>query len=126
MGLDQYLYGIKTVDYQEDKSNMEKIGYWRKANWLHKWVEERIGEILQNCAYYELGESELKDLVLVIDEVLKNNKIANERLPTKSGFFFGSTEYNEWYFDSLKETKNHLEDILENTNYEYYLYYAWW
>jgi hypothetical protein len=35
-------------------------------------------------------------------------------LPSTTGFFFGDTEYNEWYFDHLKYTKEELTKLLEN------------
>ena len=34
-------------------------------------------------------------------------------LPTRSGFFFGSTEYDECYQEDLKNTISQLTDVLE-------------
>lgn len=35
-------------------------------------------------------------------------------LPTQSGFFFGSTEYDSWYKDDIVKTLNELEKIFAN------------
>jgi len=43
-----------------------------------------------------------------------------ETLPTVSGFFFGGTEYDEWYYDSLGYTIDTIKDALigvEDENY---------
>lgn len=54
-------------------------------------------------------------------------KQAKEKLPTQAGFFFGSTEYDEWYFNSLVFTYNKMLEILETFDFEnYWLSYFGW
>jgi len=46
--------------------------------------------------------------------------VMEETLPTVSGFFFGGTEYDEWYYDSLGYTIDTIKDALigvEDENY---------
>lgn len=38
-------------------------------------------------------------------------------LPTGAGFFFGSTEYNEWYLRDIEETIEQLEEVLFSTDF---------
>lgn len=125
MGLDQYLYGIKKCD--ENTEIKYEIMYWRKSNWLQQWMKSKTinGEI-EDCAYYELNIYDLKELLKLIKDVLKNKASADEKLPTTSGFFFGSTDYDEWYFEDLKKTKEFLEKTILKNEYDYYLYFAWW
>jgi hypothetical protein len=40
-------------------------------------------------------------------------KYCEEVLPTCTGFFFGSTEYNIYYFTSIIHTVNTLEEIFD-------------
>lgn len=40
-----------------------------------------------------------------------------EILPTSSGFFFGSTEYDEWYYKQLENTIEQCEKVLEETDW---------
>ena len=43
-------------------------------------------------------------------------------LPPQEGFFFGSTDIDEWYWDGLKQTVNQLEKVLsfkEAVDFEY-------
>lgn len=43
----------------------------------------------------------------------KSIKYCAEHLPTQDGFFFGNTQYNEYYYEDLVYTKERLEYILK-------------
>ena len=60
--------------------------------------------------------------------VLEDSSVAEELLPTQSGFFFGSTFYDEWYIEDLKETVEKIKDILKDEDLDKYtmVYSAWW
>lgn len=47
-----------------------------------------------------------------------NPEICEELLPTCSGFFFGSTEYDQWYMDDITSTIEQLEKVIEETDWE--------
>ena len=55
-------------------------------------------------------------------------EIASKLLPTQRGFFFGSTEYDEYYIEDLKHTKEVLEKVLNEVDFEnnYVLYTSSW
>ena len=60
-------------------------------------------------------------------EALENKETACELLPTHSGFFFGRTDYDEFYFNDIDYTIKIIEDILGDvTNGElpYSIYYS--
>lgn len=46
------------------------------------------------------------------NQVLKDRSKASELLPTMSGFFFGSTEYDEHYFKDVKEVRDYIKNTL--------------
>ena len=52
--------------------------------------------------------------------------VAKQLLPTQSGFFFGSTEYTEYYKEDLEDTIRQLEQVLKETDFgnEELYYYA--
>jgi len=61
-------------------------------------------------------------------QVLKEPGKAPELLPTQDGFLFGSTEYNNRYFQSLDYTIDVLEAELkehENQSQEYEYQSSW-
>lgn len=63
-------------------------------------------------------KEKLEELLDTITTVLNNPYLADELLPTEAGFFFGSCNYDSWYFNQLESTKHQLEEILSTTNFE--------
>lgn len=62
---------------------------------------------------------------LVKGEKIYDSTIAKELLPTIEGFFFGSTNYDQWYIEKLKETVEQVERILKDTDFDkYYITYT--
>lgn len=45
--------------------------------------------------------------------VIQDPSKANEIMPTMGGFFYGSTEYDEWYWRCLAETAKKIDRILD-------------
>lgn len=127
MGLDMYLEKRKK---NVPDAEYEEVAYWRKANQIREWFVNHLEEMEpdSNCQYFEVDEDILEQLVADCREVLKYKDMAHVLLPTSSGFFFGNTEYDEWYFEDLKETVTMLTKILEETDWktEEVAYYEWW
>lgn len=46
-------------------------------------------------------------------KTVSNVEAIKEKLPTASGFFFGSTEYDEWYLQDLTHTVSIIDRIFE-------------
>lgn len=51
-------------------------------------------------------------------KVIANPEVAASILPTKSGFFFGGTDYDEWYLDDLRKTVAIIDSVLSNPKLE--------
>ena len=49
---------------------------------------------------------------------VKDSSIAEELLPSTSGFFFGSTDYDEYYVDDIKNTIDIITKVLETTDFD--------
>lgn len=124
MGLDMYLYA-------KDKRKEEKVKeviYWRKANHIHKWFVDNVQGGEDDCEQYLVSREQLQELLSVLKEIRENNELASEKLPTQSGFFFGDTEYDAYYFEENIDTIKNLESILEDDAYKNsnFCYYASW
>lgn len=61
-------------------------------------------------------------------EYIEDSSLAEELLPTTRGFFFGSTDYDQYYIEDLKRTVEVLKPIVENMEDDYgdYYYSASW
>jgi hypothetical protein len=88
------------------------VAYWRKANAVHKWFIDNRADGVDDCQPISVHTSHLKELLDACEQVLADNELADELLPTESGFFFGGTEYDEWYFRDIEYTKERLETII--------------
>ena len=97
----------------------EQVGYWRKANAIHKWFVENIQDNIDDCGYHrEVTQEDLEELRDICREILCSPDVAEDKLPTTSGFFFGSTVYDEWYMEDIKNTIDIITKVLETTDFE--------
>lgn len=123
MGLSMFLDGV----WSEDKKVCrEEVIYWRKANAIHRWFVENVQENIDNCARYYVSREQLMCLLNTCRIVLADNTSAEQLLPTKEGFFFGTMEYDENYWYDIKYTAEQLEKLLSNDKYEFYEYQSSW
>jgi hypothetical protein len=97
--------------------------YWRKANAIHKWFVDNVQGGEDDCGNYEVAREQLSELLDTVKKVLDNHKLATELLPSQGGFFFGGTDYDEWYYKDLEMTKVGIEEALklpEDWDFEYH------
>ena len=102
------------------------VGYWRKANAIHNFFVQEVGEDVDDCREMFVHRDVLVELRSRCDDVLKaddTEEMAKEvGLETVSGFFFGDTEYGEWYKEDLKLTVEICDFVLALPE-EYSLHY---
>ena len=100
--------------------------YWRKANQIHKWFVDNVQRGVDDCGDYYVSHEKLQPLLDLVNRALA------ERNPTllspQGGFFFGSTDIDEWYWQDLKNTKTKLERIFalpEMSKLSFYYTSSW-
>lgn len=136
IGLDMYLEARKYIsgyEFQSDESQQEyravcdAIGlesvestpgltvvftamYWRKANAIHNWFVNNVQGGVDDCRDYYVTEAQLKELISLCREAIDRGD--SSLLPSISGCFFGSTEYDEWYWNDLEKTVDGINKAL--------------
>ena len=90
------------------------MGYWRKANQIHNWFVENVQDGNDDCNPYYVTREQLEQLKATCVEVLEHKSLAEDLLPTGSGFFFGSTTYDEYYYGDLNDTIKIINKCLES------------
>lgn len=113
------------IDGRKVKYVIEEAGYWRKANQIHQWFVENVQDGVDNCGEYYVSAEKLRELLALCKAVENQPAVAEEVLPTASGFFFGGTEYDEWYYKDIENTIQILNEALADTNGEYYYSSSW-
>lgn len=141
MGLDQYMYKrthLNTESFVKEEFRdaitltkggkphpkiksenityvVEEVGYWRKANHIHKWFVDNVQKGIDDCREYRVSEDQLKQLLETCKEVLsaKDDEVSSRLLPTSSGFFFGETGYSEYYYEDIENTIGIIEGVFD-------------
>ena len=144
MGLDMYLTAKRYVwNYKdEDKALQDQLDdvmkddlaegmrvkevsvdalYWRKANHIHKWFVDNCQGGEDDCKEYWVDAKQLVRLKDLCESVLLQKDVG--LLPTADGFFFGSTDYDEWYWSEIEETAKGLEKVLKLDQGKWDFYY---
>lgn len=91
----------------------EQLCYWRKANQIHNWFVKNVQGGEDDCGKYTVSLPELKQLMDVCYEVMTDNSKAKELLPIAEGFFFGGTEYDEFYYTQVTNTYKILKELVK-------------
>lgn len=102
-----------------------EVGYWRKANAIHNWFVKNIQDGKDDCGCYFVTTEHLFKLKDVCFQVLSDNSLAQELLPTTSGFFFGGTHYDMFYFRYLDDTIKIIDKILPLKGFAYFYSASW-
>ena len=150
MGLDMYLHKKTYVKYWEHNGDdnydvkvtkagkpvninpmkvkyvTEEVGYWRKANHIHQWFVDNVQNGNDDCGNYWVSREKLEELLGVCRIVKIDKSKAEQLLPTASGFFFGGTEYDEYYYEDIDNTIEILEEALSDESADDFAYRASW
>ena len=90
-----------------------EAAYWRKSNQIHQWFVMNVQDGEDECRPFSVEHDQLRTLVDLCEQVIAAPETAEDILPTESGCFFGSTEYDEHYFADLASTVEMLEKALD-------------
>ena len=101
MGLDLYFHRAKT----------KEIGYFRKVNFLIPFFENQLGCEIENLRKVKI-DKDAEELLKRCSAVLDDHSRAKELLPTQEGFFFGSTDYDDYYFEDVESVRDYVKDTL--------------
>lgn len=86
--------------------------YWRKANAIHGWIIRNCADGVDNCEPVTMSKDDIIKLQDLAAKAIEGDKEAQEELSPTEGFFFGSTDRDEWYYLDLKSTRDGLAQVL--------------
>lgn len=126
MGLDLYLYTqSKPGNQLGEQLPRTEVAYFRKFNALLKWVDTHV-EKVANCEDIILDKNTLQKLLQTLERLTGKN--CQREFPTTDGFFFGSMQYDTWYWQDVGRLKKVLRTLLKETDFDKSTIYfhAWW
>ena len=115
---------INELEDEKEKINpLDEVAYFRKVNFLIPFFGYE-----ENCSNIEIDKYQVEDLIEACKEVLANHDKASFLLPTQEGFFFGSTDYDDWYFDDVQNVKEKFEEVLADFDMDedILIMHCWW
>lgn len=110
------------------------VMYWRKANVIHAWFVREVQEGTDDCRTAYVDPDKLRELRDLCRELLKdvtNTAAVKEKLPPTSGFFFGPTDIDEWFWQDVENTADTLDAVLaqvdagELKGWDFYYHSSW-
>jgi hypothetical protein len=134
---------------------VEEVGYWRKFNALHEWFVQNCQDGEDNCQESYVDRSKLEELVKTLKEVkniletspkkktqvktgysngkevfgeievIEDTEKLDDLFPTSSGFFFGGTEYDDYYEEQVNKTIEMVESLLQEESGDFYYQSSW-
>lgn len=112
---------------------VEDVGYWRKFNALHEWFVVNCQDGRDECQESYVDKTKLEELLVNLKKIKDVydsgddtvNELCEELLPTTPGFFFGSTDYDQWYFENVTATILLLEELMAEGEGDYYYHASW-
>lgn len=120
------------TDLRISRQTNYEVGYWRKANQIHNWFmqncarRDEYDNPIDDCRPIEITVDKLEELLDTCKKVLADHSLAGSLLPTTDGFFFGSTEYDDYYFGELEQTIEIIEPVLKFAKHKLEIKdYAW-
>lgn len=106
--------GMEDVHDERFATVNVNVAYWRKANAIHEWFVQNVQDGEDDCKAYPVSREKLMELEELCRRVVESGdpEVAAELLPTASGFFFGDTNYDEYYFEQVDWTAKRLALLL--------------
>jgi hypothetical protein len=135
---------------------VEQVAYWRKFNALHNWIVDNCAEGIDECQEICISQDKMKDLSKTLKKakrVLSKASLKKETiqigmnkdgdifsdidvydcedeirdiLPPASGFFFGSTQIDEYYKSEVERTIEIIDTLLREDAEGDFFYQASW
>lgn len=91
------------------RGRIKESAYFRKVNFIYGYFGEKLVD--ESCI---VTKAEIEDIIERCKKVLADHSLAQELLPTCDGFFFGSTDYDDWYFKDVEDCQEQMQKLLED------------
>jgi len=113
------------ISFNKISTITERVGYWRKANAIHKWFVNNCQEGNDDCREAYVSKEQIEELLKICKTIKKNkDATAIEQLPPQEGDFFGSTDIDEGYYQDIDDTIKILSGLVKEKEWDFSIYYT--
>ena len=116
------------LDYEGNRCRRERF-YFRKVNCIYGYCANH--NLIEDGEVAMLDHEQMVDILDKAKEILSQTtdekKLAKgeELLPTQGGFFFGSTDYDNWYLNDIAEIVGKFRSMLDEWDDAYAVIFSW-
>ena len=111
--------GVDDCEYHNEVTKYDLYDLLDACNMVLASCELVDGQI-NNGYKYENGQ---RIPVMADGKYVKDPSVAERLLPSTSGFFFGGTDYDEYYVEDIKNTIDIITKVLETTDFNTQMVY---
>ncbi len=86
-----------------------QIGYWRKANAIHKWFVDNVQDGVDECQRSDVSREQLQDLLTIVNRVLSSTKLIDGKI--KNGSEASFEKYGDHEFHDVIEDGKKMESV---------------
>ena len=119
---------VNNVQDGEDDCGVYEVDVEQLAELAHVCAEVMNHSKLvpgKVVSHYEFDDGGKMVPVMVDGMVIEDPTVAEELLPVAEGFFFGGTDYEEWYYEDTKRTFLMLSAMLEHIKQDPESQFSW-
>lgn len=130
MGLDMYFYK-KNTKFEHPNATQEnpfagnhrittvldEVGYFRKFNALHAHIVNQFAEGVDVCQEIPLSKEDVFTILETLTTI-RDDHSQVYLMPPTGGFFFGSTDVDEWYFRAINSAIEMFGKFLVEIDFE--------
>jgi len=99
--------------------------YWRKFNALHGWMVKNVQNGIDDCGKYIVTDVHLNQLLDDLKKVAPGED--TKEFKPVGGFFFGSTNQDEYFYKSVEKLKSVIVYLLTQDMHDtMYVYQSSW
>lgn len=106
---------LESIDPKKISYIIEEVGYWRKANAIHKWFVANVQEGNDDCKEYHVDTEAIEGLLDTVNTVLKASKLIKGK--TVNGYTFdGKKEIPNYQDGKVIEDPSTAESLLPTSS----------
>lgn len=117
--VDNIQNGVDDCNYHREVREADLVELLETCNTVLESCKLVDGKVCNGYRY----ENGIRVPIMDDGKYVENTSVAEELLPTTSGFFFGSTDYDEWYVEDLINTINIITRAIETTDFNTQMLY---
>lgn len=102
------------IDLKKVNCIRESVGYWRKANQIHKWFVDNVQDGNDDCKPYYVSTEDLEKLLNICKEVKEKAKLVDGKIKKALENVPDELEVELWSDSGVDQSDDDSEVVIED------------